>query len=157
MLTEITADLVTYLEGHVVAGGKLEGIKLVQAGDANAITSQHPCITVDWDDRVTIEPGGNHWKLQARFAVTLYTVSLQGQAQAEADNQDLLIRYDAAWKGLLPALAALRGYDGAGRNWMVSIDPAVQRVVIAGKEHRNWTLAAIVLVTFETMVNPTEF
>ncbi|MGE0493283.1 MAG: hypothetical protein AB7S38_29010 [Vulcanimicrobiota bacterium] len=159
-LAQMGTDITEYLDAKKGTGLALEGIELVQDGDHNVPTQFHPCVTVDWDHAVKPVWTGNHWEMAARFAVTLYTVTLQalGGQVAGKNAQRLLFRYDSGWKGLIPALMPLQSYtDNQGRVWRVAMDSDIEQSVITSKKHKHWTTVTTVSLTLSTWLDKSEF
>lgn len=138
MFSVVIDDTIAYLDSLRGVGQALQGIKSIQKGDYQVPVTDHPAVTVDWDDDCETSSNGNHVEFEAGIAVTLYAVSLEGEAVAEQVVQDLLLRWDVTtskWMGLLAALHTRRGWTNVtlGIGFLQKIDPHIRRGTAASK------------------------
>lgn len=138
MFSVVIADTIAYLDSLRAPGLALEGIKSIQLGDYSVPATDHPAITVDWDDDCETSFNGNHLQIEAGLAITLYAVSLESEATAEQIVQDLLLRWEPTsqkWMGLIPALHVRRGWTNntLGLGFVQKIEPRIRRGTASSK------------------------
>lgn len=150
MFDAIQADTVAYLSSLATTGDLLEGIKSVRGGDAPVPTTDHPAITVDWDEDHEHSYDGNNSSFSFNFSVTLYVISMEAEATAEQILQRHLLRYDTntdSFAGLLVALHRRRGWNSEsqpGLCFRQSVYPEIRTGVVKDSRLKCYTTAAVV-------------
>lgn len=148
MLNAVQDALVEYLETAQTAG-RMPGLVTIQKGDAPVPTELLPAVTVQWDGKFKPKATGSHFEIAAQFELTLYAVSMESEATANAIADDLLCKAASPrWTGLLPVLAKLTGYtddDGQGYKMKLVGD------TIAGSLKSSGVYESIAIVTVEVL------
>lgn len=157
MLNSLGKDFTAYLESERSTGKNLALIATVQDGDQKLRTEMLPGLTVDWDDDLSFQKTGNAIGLSPRFAVTLYTASLEGVDVADTAHKKLMCEaHGGGFRGVIPALLKLQGVfiQDSGQSWNMDFRP-LPRINI--RDGRHATTIQTVEIDFAALFNQSQF
>lgn len=155
MLNAVQQAIVALLDD--VKTERIPGLVTVQFGDAPVPTELLPAVTVDWDGKTRVRPTGSQFEVTADFAITLYAASLESEAAADQVINDLVLRAAVPkWTGVVPVLAALRGWtDDNDQSYKLQLVGEIVPFVL--KKAGVYESIAVITLRVETWLDTSRF